>query len=181
MSLQMIGKLLGHKVPATTQRYAHLARDAVAAVNDQFGVAMAAAIDRKARDGAKIIKMRRRARRNRARYAPQAVDALCADGDTDEVASLRVRRALEQGQIRSWGLLIKYNEGDIQVPIKRSNPRIGSISNFSTGRVGSKQPEDGWYKPWRYATRIVLSRDDFNRLFFPHKSFPTGSETSYPT
>jgi integrase len=33
VSLQMIGKLLGHKVPATTQRYAHLARDAVAAVS----------------------------------------------------------------------------------------------------------------------------------------------------
>ena len=27
VSLQMIGKLLGHRVPATTQRYAHLARE----------------------------------------------------------------------------------------------------------------------------------------------------------
>lgn len=44
VSLQMIGKLLGHKVPATTQRYAHLARDAVAAVNDELGAAMSAAI-----------------------------------------------------------------------------------------------------------------------------------------
>ncbi len=44
VSLQMIGKLLGHRVPATTQRYAHLARDAVAAVNDQLGAAMAEAI-----------------------------------------------------------------------------------------------------------------------------------------
>src|SRR5262249_61373008 len=33
VSLQMIGKLLGHKVPATTQRYADLAGDAVTAVN----------------------------------------------------------------------------------------------------------------------------------------------------
>jgi integrase len=32
VSLHMIGKLLGHKVPATTQRYAHLARDVVQAV-----------------------------------------------------------------------------------------------------------------------------------------------------
>lgn len=63
VSLQMIGKLLGHKVPATTQRYAHLARDAVAAVNDQLGVALMAAIDRKPPDGAKIIKMRRRGRK----------------------------------------------------------------------------------------------------------------------
>ena len=36
VSLQMIGKLLGHRVPATTQRYAHLARDAVATVNDEL-------------------------------------------------------------------------------------------------------------------------------------------------
>jgi integrase len=36
VSLQMIGKLLGHRVAATTQRYAHLARDVVAAVNDEL-------------------------------------------------------------------------------------------------------------------------------------------------
>jgi integrase len=42
--LQMIGKLLGHKVVATTQRYAHLARDAAAAVNDELGAVMQAAI-----------------------------------------------------------------------------------------------------------------------------------------
>jgi integrase len=63
VSLQMIGKLLGHKVPATTQRYAHLARDAVAAVNDQLGAAMVAAIDRKAPESARVIKMRRRGRK----------------------------------------------------------------------------------------------------------------------
>ena len=62
VSLQMIGKLLGHKVPATTQRYAHLARDAVAAVNDQLGAAMVAAIDRRPPESASVIKMRRRAR-----------------------------------------------------------------------------------------------------------------------
>ncbi|WP_316205296.1 tyrosine-type recombinase/integrase [Bradyrhizobium sp. SZCCHNS3004] len=44
VSLQMIGKLLGHKVHATTMRYAHLARDAVADVNDELGAAMQAAI-----------------------------------------------------------------------------------------------------------------------------------------
>ena len=46
VSLQMIGKLLGHRVAATTQRYAHLARDAVAAVNDELGEAMEAAIEK---------------------------------------------------------------------------------------------------------------------------------------
>jgi integrase len=44
VSLHMIGKLLGHKDPATTQRYAHLARDVVQAVNDELGAAMQAAI-----------------------------------------------------------------------------------------------------------------------------------------
>jgi integrase len=44
VSLQMIGKLLGHKVTATTARYAHLARDAAQAVNDDIGAAMTAAI-----------------------------------------------------------------------------------------------------------------------------------------
>ena len=44
VSLQMIGKLLGHRVAATTMRYAHLARDAAASVNDELGAAMQAAI-----------------------------------------------------------------------------------------------------------------------------------------
>ena len=44
VSLYMIGKLLGHKDPATTARYAHLARDAVQAVNDELGAVMEAAI-----------------------------------------------------------------------------------------------------------------------------------------
>ncbi len=44
VSLQMIGKLLGHQVAATTQRYAHLAADAAAGVNDELGDVMDAAI-----------------------------------------------------------------------------------------------------------------------------------------
>jgi integrase len=60
VSLQMIGKLLGHKVPATTQRYAHLARDAVAAVSDELGAAMQAAIEKKAaKPTGHVIKLRR--------------------------------------------------------------------------------------------------------------------------
>jgi integrase len=58
--LAMIGALLGHKVAATTQRYAHLARGAVANVNDQIGAAMAAAIEPKDQPAAKIVKLRRR-------------------------------------------------------------------------------------------------------------------------
>lgn len=59
VSLQMIGKLLGHKVPATTQRYAHLARDAAAAVNDELGAAMQAAIATAAapQPSGKVVKM----------------------------------------------------------------------------------------------------------------------------
>ena len=57
--LQMIGKLLGHRVVATTQRYAHLARDAAAAVNDELGAAMQAAIAKKPAPSAKVVKLRR--------------------------------------------------------------------------------------------------------------------------
>jgi integrase len=59
VSLQMIGKLLGHKVPATTARYSHLARDAVAAVNDELGAAMQAAIAKKQPPSAKVVKLKR--------------------------------------------------------------------------------------------------------------------------
>jgi len=62
VSLQMIGKLLGHKVAATTQRYAHLARDAVAAINDELGAAMQAAIAKGQPKSAKVVKLRGRRR-----------------------------------------------------------------------------------------------------------------------
>jgi integrase len=60
VSLPMIGKLLGHKHQATTQRYAHIARDAAAQVNDELGAAMAAAIATKRRITGSVIKLRRR-------------------------------------------------------------------------------------------------------------------------
>jgi hypothetical protein len=56
----MIGKLLGHKVPATTVRYAHLARDAVADINNQLGAAITAAIDKRAPASASVVKLRHR-------------------------------------------------------------------------------------------------------------------------
>jgi hypothetical protein len=56
----MIGKLLGHRVPATTARYAHLARDAVAAINDELGAAMTAAIEKGTPQPATVVKLRRR-------------------------------------------------------------------------------------------------------------------------
>ena len=37
LSLQMIGKLLGHRVPATTARYAHLTEDALQKANQGLG------------------------------------------------------------------------------------------------------------------------------------------------
>jgi integrase len=55
VSLHMIGKLLGHRDPATTQRYAHLARDAVQAVNDEIGAAMQAAIKK---PRSKVVRLR---------------------------------------------------------------------------------------------------------------------------
>ena len=55
VSLQMIGKLLGHKVTTTTARYAHLARDAAQTVNDELGAAMQAAIQK---PRGKVVKLR---------------------------------------------------------------------------------------------------------------------------
>ena len=63
IGLPMIGKLLGHRSTATTARYAHLARDAVAAVNDQLGAAMTAAIEKGAPQPASVVKLPRRRRR----------------------------------------------------------------------------------------------------------------------
>ena len=57
VSLHMIGKLLGHRDPATTQRYAHLSKDAVQAVNDELGAAMQAAIKK---PRSEIVKLRGR-------------------------------------------------------------------------------------------------------------------------
>lgn len=42
LSLPMIGRLLGHKVPATTARYAHLAADPVREANERVGAALLA-------------------------------------------------------------------------------------------------------------------------------------------
>ena len=58
VSLQMIGKLLGHRSPQTTARYAHLARDAAAAVNDELGAAMTAAIEKGTPSPAEVIKLK---------------------------------------------------------------------------------------------------------------------------
>jgi integrase len=72
VSLQMIGKLLGHRVPATTQRYAHLARDAVAAVNDELGAALAAAIENTAALSPGNVVPLGRAKSARARHTKAA-------------------------------------------------------------------------------------------------------------
>jgi len=53
----MIGALLGHKNTNTTQRYAHLARSAVQAVNNELGRAMLAAIQKLR---GKVVKLRGR-------------------------------------------------------------------------------------------------------------------------
>ena len=66
-SLPMIGKLLGHKVAATTQRYAHLARDVVSGVADEIGTAMTAAIEKKSPPPANVVKLRRRAAKTAGR------------------------------------------------------------------------------------------------------------------
>jgi integrase len=69
VSLPMIGKLLGHRNPTTTNRYLHLTRDAAASVNDQLGAAMASAIGRGAPQGASVTRLPRR-RRQQSRQSP---------------------------------------------------------------------------------------------------------------
>lgn len=62
VSLPMVGKLLGHKVAATTQRYAHLAKDVVSEINDQLGDAMTAAIEAEEAPAADVVRLPRRRR-----------------------------------------------------------------------------------------------------------------------
>ena len=57
LSLYTIGKLLGHKNPKTTARYAHLARDVVQSAIDEIGEAMQAAIKK---PRGKVVKLRGR-------------------------------------------------------------------------------------------------------------------------
>jgi integrase len=57
-SLYLVGGLLGHAKPQTTQRYAHLSADPLRAVNDAVGERIAAAM-RPARKAAKVEPMRR--------------------------------------------------------------------------------------------------------------------------
>lgn len=61
LSLPMIGKLLGHKIPATTQRYAHLAVDVTTEANDAVGAALTAAMVPKPKPpaGANVVPLRK--------------------------------------------------------------------------------------------------------------------------
>jgi integrase len=64
-SLQMIGKLLGHRSLVSTARYSHLSRDAAADVNAELGAAMQAAIDKSSapKRPSQVIKLRPRRER----------------------------------------------------------------------------------------------------------------------
>ena len=55
-SLPIIGKLLGHTVPATTQRYAHLSDDPVRAASERLGSRLSSAMN--AKPLAKVIPLR---------------------------------------------------------------------------------------------------------------------------
>jgi integrase len=62
-SLLVIGKLLGHRDPASTMRYAHLAPAIETEINDEIGAVMSAAMERQPTDG-NVVKLRtRRGRR----------------------------------------------------------------------------------------------------------------------
>jgi integrase len=59
VSLLIIGKLLGHRDPNSTQRYAHLAPAVESKVNDDLGAAMMKAIEKRAPIDSNIVKLRR--------------------------------------------------------------------------------------------------------------------------
>jgi len=58
LSLPLIGALLGHRLPSTTQRYAHLADDPVRSASELVGSRIAAALEGRA-DG-KLVEIHRR-------------------------------------------------------------------------------------------------------------------------
>jgi integrase len=59
LSLYTIGKLLGHKNPKTTTRYAHLARDVAQSANDEIGAVMQAAIEKGPQRSKVVVAYRR--------------------------------------------------------------------------------------------------------------------------
>jgi len=59
LSLYAIGKLLGHKNPKTTARYAHLARDVAQSANDEIGAVMQAAIEKGPQRSKVVVAYRR--------------------------------------------------------------------------------------------------------------------------
>jgi site-specific recombinase XerD len=54
MGLPLLGRLLGHKQPATTQRYAHLDADPLRKAVNSIGAAIDAAM-RGTRDGGEVV------------------------------------------------------------------------------------------------------------------------------
>ena len=58
LSLPLIGALLGHRQPSTTQRYAHLADDPVRSASELVGSRIAAALE--GRDDGEVIEIGRR-------------------------------------------------------------------------------------------------------------------------
>jgi hypothetical protein len=123
-----------------------------------------------------------------------AVELLHKDGDPIDVAVTRIRAAAAAGKIRSWGLLIGQQQfgGDL-------------IEHFETKQVHEAQYYHAWNygkidwehsaieipapygydeKDWcyySYFSRIELSRDAFDRVFFPDKVKPAEvNEPEYP-
>jgi hypothetical protein len=60
LSLPLIGALLGHRQPSTTQRYAHLADDPVRSASELVGSRIAAALE--GREEAPVLEIRKASR-----------------------------------------------------------------------------------------------------------------------
>ena len=59
MGLPIVGKLLGHRDPKTTARYAHVADDPAKAAADRISGTIAAAMNAKPKEGGKVVELKR--------------------------------------------------------------------------------------------------------------------------
>jgi hypothetical protein len=107
----------------------------------------------------------------------KAVEELCADGDPIEIASLRILDALKRQTIRSWGLWIEISAN---WELKETpDQKIDEISwsyldeyNWRESAIRPAKELHSYQSEWNWhaATRIELSREDFDGAFFPHKA-----------
>ncbi|MFN9943914.1 MAG: hypothetical protein ACK56I_31025, partial [bacterium] len=85
MNLPMIGRLLGHKSPLTTARYAHLVDNPAQAATDRIAANISASMAGK--PAAEVLPLRRRGRLDAAGGSTASTGTPAADSRSSEVRS----------------------------------------------------------------------------------------------